>query len=250
MSTTLFALLTLTAPARAIDTPASDETRATELARLRREVETMGTDLNLRKEDLRNRLKATEAQRLEIEVQIRREELRLSQIENEAAARRAELQTHATVESTLAPSLRDAVAVLRAEVAAGLPFHTAERLKELDSITDQLDGGLITPEAGVARLWAFTEDEIRLARENGLDRQTVALPTGEILADVARLGMVALYFRSDGGVVGAAVRTGSGWTWKVLDQRDDVLAVGALFDKMQHGVRTGAFVLPDAGASS
>src|SRR5690349_2191431 len=141
MSTTLFALLCITAPAHAIDTPASDETRATELARLRREVETMGTDLNLRKADLRNRLKATDAQRLEIEVQLRREELRLSQVENEAAARRAELQSHATVESSLAPSLREAVAGLRTEVAAGLPFHVSERLKELDSITQQLDGG-------------------------------------------------------------------------------------------------------------
>jgi hypothetical protein len=248
MPTALAALVFAVAPALALDSTPTDA-RATELAHLRREVETMQTDLLLRKEDLRNRLKAAEAQRMEIEVQIRREELRLAQVENEAAARRAELQAHSNVESTLSPALRDAVAGLRAAVVGGLPFHTTDRLKELDAITEQLDGGLITPEAGVARLWAFTEDEIRLARENGLDRQTVQLPDGEVLADVARLGMVALYFRSDGGIVGSAVHTPNGWTWKVFESRADVLAVSELFDKMRHGVRTGAFVLPDAGAS-
>ena len=63
------------------------DSHASELARLRREVETMSTDLALRKEDLRTRLKATEAQRLEIDVQIRREELRLTQIYRKVGAR-------------------------------------------------------------------------------------------------------------------------------------------------------------------
>jgi hypothetical protein len=225
------------------------DTRATELARLRREVETMSTDLALRKEDLRTRLKATEAQRLEIDVQIRREELRLAQVENEAAARRAELLAYSTVGSAVGADLRAAIEQIRAEVEHGLPFHRDERMRELDQISTQLDQGLITPEAGVARLWAFCEDELRLAKENGLDRQTIPLAEGEVLADVARLGMVALYFRSDGGVVGQAVRKDSGWTWEVFEDRDDVLGVTALFDKMQHGVRTGAFVLPDAGAA-
>jgi len=225
------------------------DSHAAELARLRRDVETMSTDLALRKEDLRTRLKATEAQRLEIDVQIRREELRLAQIENEAATRRAELLAHANTGSAVADDVRTSIDQVRSEVERGLPFHRQERLGELGQITSQLDSGITTPEAAAARLWAFCEDELRLAKENGVDRQTVPLAEGEVLADVARLGMVALYFRSDGGVVGQAVRTDAGWTWEVLDDRDDVLAVTALFDKMQHGVRTGAFVLPDAGAS-
>ena len=229
--------------------PETADSHASELARLRREVETMSTDLALRKEDLRTRLKATEAQRLEIDVQIRREELRLAQIENEAAARRAELLAHANTGSAVAGDVRSAIDMIRAEVEQGLPFHREERLSELAQITSQLDQGLVTPEAAAARLWAFCEDELRLAKENGVDRQTVPLASGEVLADVARLGMVALYFRSDGGVVGQAVRTEAGWTWEVFDDRGEVRAVTSLFDKMQHGVRTGAFVLPDAGSS-
>lgn len=224
--------------------PAVD-TRASELAKLRREVETLSSDLGLRKDDLRGRLKAVEAQKIEIEAQIRREELRLAQIEGEAAARRAELAASATRGDTLAPALLASIETVRAGVARGLPFHTPERLAELDQLRVQLEGGLLTPESATARLWAFAEDELRLVRENGLDRQIVALEGKEVLADVARLGMVALYFRTDGGVVGAAVRDGDAWTWRVYADRDDHKAVEGLFEKLKHGVRNGAFVLPN-----
>ena len=239
-------LLLVSGGALAAD-PTPVDSRAVELAKLRRDVETLSSDLLLRKEDLRNRLKAVEAERLEIEVQIRREELRLAQLEDEAVARRTELAVHTDRGSALGPALFEAIVGVRATVEGGLPFHVAERLAELDGLRDQLERGLVSPEQGVARLWAFTEDELRLARENGLDRQVVPLPTGDVFADVARLGMVALYFRTDGGTVGCASEQGGRWTWRVLDAREDVLAVEALFGQMAHGVRTGAFQLPDPG---
>ncbi len=221
------------------------DSRAAELASLRREVETRASEIQLQKDDLRARLKAIEAQKMEIEVQIRREELRLAQIEGEGATRRAELQDHASANAALGPALREAIATVRASVERGLPFRTADRLHELDELTRQLDASTLTAESGAARLWAFVEDELRLTRESALDRQIIPLPEGEVLAEVARLGMVALYFRTDGGQTGAAVHTGEGWRWQTFGSRDDAKAVETLFEKLRHGVRSGAFVLPN-----
>lgn len=249
----------LLAPALAGATDPTD-TRAAELAKLRREVETLSAEVTAKKEDVRTRVAAIEAQSLEVEVQIRREELRLAQLDGEADARRAELAVHTGQSAALVPPLVTSIATIRATVERGLPFRTTERLAELDRLQEQLEDGLLPPEQAAARLWAFTEDELRLARENGLDRQVVPLPipgaggpapaSGEVLADVARLGMVALYFRTDGGVVGAAVRQGDTWTWTVFDDRDDQVAVERLFEKMHHGVRTGAFTLPNPESGS
>ncbi|MDP2309461.1 MAG: DUF3450 family protein [Pseudomonadota bacterium] len=221
------------------------DSRAEALARLRREVETLSTELGEEKEDARGRLRAIEAQKVEIEVQIRREELRLAQVAGEAEARRAELTSHATRGADLALAVQAAIARMRAVVAAGLPFHLPDRLAEMDTLSSQLATASLTPEAAAARLWAFTEDELRLARENGLDRQVVSVDGAEVLADVARLGMVALYFRTEGGVVGMVTRGGGGWQWTRLEDREDEKAVGVLFDKLKHGVRTGAFTLPN-----
>lgn len=242
----ILAWFALVGPADAAD-PA--ETRAAELARLRREVETLSADVAQRKEDLRGRLKAIEAQSLEIEVQIRREELRLAQLDGEAQARKTELATHAEQSAHLLPALKQSIAAIRGAVEAGLPYHLPERLAELDGLEEKLDAGTLSPEQATARLWSLAEDELRLARENGLDRQVIPLTSGEVLADVARLGMAALYFRTDGGLVGVAVREGDAWSWRVLDSRDDQVAVEGLFDKMKHGVRTGAFELPNPEAT-
>jgi hypothetical protein len=226
------------------------DTRAAELAKLRREVETMSQQLTLANEDLRSQLKAIEAQKVEIQVQIRREELRLAQIEGEATARKTELEAFSTRGAELGPAVHESIRKIRAAVETGLPFHLTERLAELDELDKQLAAGTMTPEAATARLWAFTEDELRLARENGLDRQVVLVEGAEVLADVARLGMVALYFRTDGGAVGTAVRKADGtWTWQTLEGRDAQKSVGTLFEKLAHGIRNGSFVLPNPGAT-
>ncbi|MBN1337062.1 MAG: DUF3450 family protein [Deltaproteobacteria bacterium] len=224
--------------------------RASELARLRREVETLSSEIAASKEDTRARIKAVEAQVMEVEVQLRREELRLSQVRGEVDASRAELARSSTRGETLTPALLESIRRIRTAVDFSLPFHLAERQAELDRIQDQLASGLISPEGATARLWAFTEDELRLTRENGLDRQIVPLDGQEVLADVARLGMVALYFRTDGGLYGTAVRSAEGWTWKALTLREDQRAVESFFNKVAHGVRSGDFTLPDPGAGS
>jgi hypothetical protein len=183
-------------------------------------------------------------------VQIRREELRLAQIEGESAARKTELEQFSTRGSELVPAVHDSIEKIRGTVRAGLPFHVTERLQELLELDQQLTGGVVTPEAATARLWAFTEDELRLARENGLDRQVVTVDGVEVLADVARLGMVALYFRTDGGVVGTAVKNPDGtWAWRKLEGRDAQKSVDTLFEKLAHGIRSGSFVLPNPGAT-
>lgn len=223
------------------------DSRAAELAKLRREVETLSSDLVLRKEDLRARLRAIEAQKMEVEVQVRREELRLAQIQGEAASRQAEIAAHAGRSETLGPGVSASIQTVRAGVVAGLPFRLADRLAELDALDAQLREHRIRPEAAAARLWAFCEDELRLGRENGLDRQIVRLDGQDVLADVARLGMVALYFHTDGGQSGAAVREDGAWSWRLYPGRDEQKAVESLFEKLRHGVRNGSFSLPNPG---
>ncbi len=241
-------VLLLCLPVGALAEEASGN-RASELARLRREVETLSTEIAASREDTRARIKTIEAQTMEVEVQLRREELRLTQVRGEVDASRAELARSSTRGETLTPALLESIQRIRAAVDASLPFHLPERQNELARIRDQLSAGLISPEGATARLWAFTEDELRLTRENGLDRQVVPLDGKEVLADVARLGMAALYFRTDGGVYGTAVRSGEGWTWRVLTRREDQKAVESFFNKVSHGVRSGDFTLPDPGAS-
>lgn len=239
----LFLFLAVAVPFPAFAGDGGDS-RAAELASLRREVETLSTDLALKKDDVRARLKAIEAQKAEVQVQLRREELRLAQVEGEAASRRAAVAENATRGATLGPAVLDAAETLRRHVESGLPYHRADRLAELERLLAQLAAGDLGAEAATARLWAFGEDELRLARESGLDRQVVSIGGSEVLADVARLGMAGMYCRTDAGLAGVARRVSGAWSWVALTERDDIRAVESLFEKFKHGVRSGDFLLP------
>jgi len=140
------------------------------------------------------------------------------------------------------------LAEVRSAVEGGLPFRVAERVAALDELRAAVERGEIPATKALGRLWAFVEDELRLARENAVDRQTVALGGVEVLAEVARLGMAALLFRAPDGRVGFAARDGAGWTWRVVDDEADAASVTAVLDSLKKGIRTGAFELPWAFA--
>lgn len=53
----------------------------------------------------------------------------------------------------------------RPALAEGLPYRQEKRLETLDLLVRDLEGGNISPEEGMNRLWAFQQSERRLAQE-------------------------------------------------------------------------------------
>ena len=85
---------------------------------------------------------------------------------------------------------------LDATVTAGLPFRVEDRRDALRKIGASVKDGTLAPSRAATRVWAWIEDELRLTRENGLYRQVISVAGSEVLADVARLGMTMMYFRT------------------------------------------------------
>lgn len=219
---------------------------AENLAGLRREVEVLSTELGLQKEDLRGRLRAMDAQKADLQVQVRQQELRMEQLD-QAVEREKALRAEVVAEGqALTPAVQAGIGEIRTAVAASLPFRLQERLDELDDIEAGLLDQTLTPREAAQRLWSFSEDELRLTRENALDRQVIELDGQEQLVDVARLGMVAIYYRTDDGQVGWAERTDTGWVWQPAPDSAASLQVLELFDALEKQIRVGYFVLPDA----
>lgn len=221
--------------------------RAENLARLRAEVEELATEVSLAKEDLRARLRSIDTRIAEAESEIRREEVRLTQLEGDAERTRQLISAQGASADVLGPAVRDGLASMRAVVGTGLPYRTEERLAALDELEAGLDAGTLSAEDAAARLWGLAEDELRLTKENGLDKQVITLDGEELLVRVARLGMVALYFQTEDGRVGKAVRGADGsWSWLTLSGAEEQAQLYDLFDALDKGIRVGWFELPYA----
>lgn len=222
------------------------ENLAGELARLRGEVEALNAELERKQAAQRSEMVSLAAQKGELEANKRRELLAIAQLEQKLEEARQQAQQLGAGDDELRPIISDALQTLTTRIENGMPFKRAERLSELDELRRQIEGGTLSPPRAANRLWSFYEDELRLTRENGLYSQTIELEGESVLADVAKLGTLAMYFRTKDGRVGyaAAGSDGSNWNWRLADNTE---AIAKLFDALRKQIRTGYFELPNPG---
>lgn len=219
---------------------------AEQLAELRSQVERLSSELDTAKDDQRARLRSLQTQKTDLDMQIQREERRIKQLDAKMEEQKTEVARESEVVDALKPAVLESIDELRGSIRSGLPFKRAERIAELDKLEGQVRGGVISPQNGANRLWQLTEDEFRLSKENGIYRQTIELDGEELLVEVARIGMVAMYFRTDDERHGYVVRTTDDWDYVEVTADQDRDKIEALFGDFKKQIRVGFFELPNA----
>ncbi|MFP4208520.1 MAG: DUF3450 family protein [Wenzhouxiangella sp.] len=222
------------------------EALAQELVRLRGEVEELNAELNQAQDRHRSEMNSLALQKGDQEATVRRERLRVEQLEADLARNRERARQAGIAGESLLPIAEAAIVELKTHIAASLPFKPGERLQAIEEIEARIAAGALTPARAINQIWRFYEDELRLTRENGLHSQIIELDGERMLADVARLGTVAMYFRTRDGEFGQVARNGDQWRFERLQDRDAVRQVETLFDSLQKQIRTGYFELPNA----
>ncbi|HQX25035.1 MAG TPA: DUF3450 family protein [Pseudomonadota bacterium] len=219
---------------------------AQSLIKLRGEVESLNSELELVREEQRTALGALGQQRAELEAQLNRQELSTRELRERLARQAEEAGSAGVAGDTLKPVLSQALAQLRQYIQSGLPFKTEERLAALAEIETQIANGTLPPHRAANRVWAFYEDEFRITRETGLYKQTVTLGKDQVLADVVKVGSMMLYFKTQDGRMGYARREPAGWRFVVAAEAADQERIALLFDSLGKQIRQGYFELPAA----
>lgn len=219
---------------------------ADRLIEMRGDVDSLQSELNVRREEHKNRMAYLTAQLSDLQASRDREELRARQLEADLEELRSEVSAAGDTSETLAPLVLEHITRMQGQVRGGFPFKVTERMAALDEIANQLEGGVINAQRAVNRLWAFVEDEIRISRENAIYTQSIRLGGENVLVDVAKLGSTMMYFRTRDREYGRAVPTTSGWTFELLGSADDREQVAELFDSLRKQIRQGYFELPNA----
>ncbi|MCU0753623.1 MAG: DUF3450 domain-containing protein [Xanthomonadales bacterium] len=216
------------------------------LIALRAEVEQLNAELTLVRDESKTELLGLNAQRAELAAQIERQQLALKKLAEDLAQRQEAAAKAGVGDEQLTPVLLATLEGLSAQVQAGLPFRTDERLAALTELRTQIESKALPPSRAANRLWAFIEDEYRLSRENSLQKQTITLNGQPMLADVARIGSMMLFFRLDDGTVGSAVPGATGWSFEAAREELDRKRITVLFEALSKQIRQGWFELPNA----
>lgn len=218
---------------------------ASRLIEMRGEVDTLQSELNVRREEHKNRMAYLTAQLADLEASKDREALRARQLEEDLEQMRLEVAAAGDTSETLAPVVLRHIRVISEQVRRGFPFKVGERLSALDEIGTQLESGVINAQRAVNRLWAFIEDEVRTSRENAIYTQSIELGGEKILVDVAKLGTAMMYFRTRDTRYGRAVQTPSGWNFELFESKAEQELAAELFDSLRKQIRQGYFELPN-----
>lgn len=219
---------------------------ASKLADLRAEVETLSNELSEEQTQLRNELQSYARQKADLELELQRDQTRLQKIRQQIERKREAIEAQKSADEELEPLFDRCAEKVREHIGGTLPFRKEARMAEVEKIESQLDSGLLTPERAISRLWAFVEDEFRMTGESGLYQQTIRVHGEEQLADVLRVGMVMLFFKTGNGQVGYANKTDDGWAFTTLYGDASKKRVRNLFDSFKKQIRVGYFEVPNA----
>lgn len=222
------------------------DTLANRLIEMRGQVDELQNDLNLKREEHKNRMAYLTAQQADLEANRDREALRIRQLDEELQQLQDQVAAAGGSSETLNPIILQYIDVLRDQVRSGFPFKVGERLAEIDDIANQLNTGVVSSQRSFNRLWAFIEDELRISRENAIYTQSIDLDGETVLVDIAKLGNAMMYFRTRDFKYGRAVQSEAGWKFERFDSAADSEQVAKLYDSLRKQIRQGYFQLPNA----
>ena len=217
-----------------------------ELIALRGQVNDLADQLELNNEAHKQTVRSLMMQKSGVESSLRQERLSLKKLQEQFDAQTAEIGEKSAGSSGVKNILLGQGEELKARISAGLPFRTSERLAAVDDLLGRIRTDAVSPYRGANELWSLFEDELRLTRENGIFSQTVAVDGEDVLADIARVGMMMMYFRLDGERYGYFKREGESWNTVMISDEQASRQVSNLFDAFSKQIRSGSFVLPNA----
>lgn len=224
----------------------SIENLARSLAKIRGEVETLQSQLDIEKEKHTSRMTALNSQLADLSVEERRQKLSIEKLQHSieklgVTAKQAEQSGEG-----LKPLLLAALGEYKYHIQTGFPFKMDDRVKALTDLENNLINQQVDPNKAVNQTWSLIEDEIRLSKENGIYQQTILLNGEKVLVDIAKLGTVFLFFQTKDNQSGMAKKLAAGgWKFEIASDAGDRERIRNLFDSLKKQIRQGYFELPN-----
>ncbi|MBV6449011.1 DUF3450 family protein [Nitrosomonas sp.] len=224
----------------------SIENLAKSLAKIRGEVETLQSQLDIEKEKHSSKMAALNSQLADLSVEERRQKLSIEKLQHSIEKSSVTAKQAEQSGEHLKPVLLKALAEYKQHIQSGFPFKVDDRVKAISDLQNNLMHQQIDPSKATNQTWSLIEDEIRLSKENGIYQQTIPLNGEKVLADIAKLGTVFMFFQTKDNQGGMARKSADGsWIFETVSDSTDRERIRTLFDSLKKQIRQGYFELPN-----
>ncbi len=216
------------------------------LIALRGQVNDLSNELQQRRDEHNIEMKALLSQKSTVDSSIKHEKVAIDNLQQDLLKNKELIKEIGADKDTIKDALLIEAEKLKAYVKAGLPFKVEERLRSIKDYENSLNAGVLSSHKASNTLWSMIEDELKLARDNGVYRHSITIDDTEHLSHVVKLGMVMMYFRIGDEEYGLFRKNGDQWIAEVRQDSKEVEQIKTLFSSVEKQVHVGYFELPNA----
>lgn len=216
------------------------------IIKLRSDVQNLYTTAKENKQSYHAQMKSLSMQITDSEAQINRKLTSIKLADSELNKIKTKILETSDENADIKPFVLHSLSLLENSIKKGIPFMVEQRVAGLRKIRSDLEAGHITNEKALALTWASYDDTIRVTKEIGLFKQEIMFKEKKVLAKIAKIGSIALFFSTPTNEVGFVQKSGDGYNYKHITDPQDIKKIVALFDALQKHIRTGFFQLPNA----
>jgi len=224
----------------------SVENMAESLMKLRAEVVSLDSQIEDEKDEFKASMKSLIMEKNELDTSIAREELSHKRLTKDLEKIKKQIADQSKNSEGLKPIVLHTITKIEEHINNEIPFKVNDRLNDIKRISEQLESALITPQKALVQVWNSYSDMIRMSKENAAFKQTIVLDGKEILAQVARVGSVMMYFKTPDDRVGYVTKSGGSYTYLESVEKEQKEQILTLFDAFKKQIRSGYFTLPNA----
>jgi len=215
------------------------------LVELRGQVNDLSNELQQLRDEHNIEMRGLLSQKNTADSNIKQENIAIADLQEDLLSNKKLIKDVGADKETIKQALLIEVEKLKTYVTAGLPFKVEDRLRSIEKYENSLNAGVLSSHKAANTLWSMIEDELKLARDNGVYRQSIKVDEKEHLAHVVKLGMVMMYFRIGEDEYGLFRKNGNTWVAEKRNDSKDVEMIEKLFSSAEKQIHVGYFELPN-----
>lgn len=215
------------------------------LVALRGEVSDLSNELQKLRDQHKLEMRGLITQKNSTSANIKQEKMALDQLQESLIKNKKRIKEIGSDKDSIKYALLAESEKLKRYIKTGLPFKVEARLKSLEDFEKRLQADVLSSHKAANTLWSMIEDELKLARDNGVYRQSVVINQKEYLAHVAKIGMVMMYMRFGDEEYGQFRKTGNTWRAEKNTDTSEIEKIKTLFTALEKQIHIGYFELPN-----
>ncbi len=213
------------------------------LIKTRREIEILNNDLEVLQKRQTSQFETLLSRRSELEITLKKERLKSIQLKEKKIA----LSLKISPKKGLSPQEKSFLSSWKVElerwVKNSLPIKMENRLADLNKIEEEIKMGDAFHNI-LDHLWKFAEKEMSLVGHNKFEITDLDVNHKKIKAEIARLGLVSLAFKTPNQEYGFAKRNNGQWIFEIAKNSDEETAAKRLISKFKDKKYSGLYDVP------